>query len=244
MFNFRNGTSLAVQQDQYLQLYKSNGRLTSQQITEMERNLWVSTAAKMAPGNLVVRQWALIDLFKNTFSNKNQIYNIMNVLSYRESSDKRIWAEGYSYFNYTMAVVDEWIRKFGSNVLDVSQLVEKIKLGFIATAYPRGGVLYPAPFGDLRNEPLSQDLQIQRRIATITVSNITLNYNNGNIRYGIIGRPIGLNVHIPKDNYTVDVNNGVPSGFKFYEGYNKKYKNSWDEFKDTFSPKRLASVPG
>lgn len=244
MFNFKNGTALAVQQDQYLQLYKSGGKLTGQQISEMEQNLWVATAARMAPGNLVVRQWALVDLFKGAPSNKDRIYNIMDVLSYKHPMDKRLWAEGYSYFNYTMDVVEEWINKFGPDAHLTSRLVDKIKIGFIATAYLRGNILYPAPFGDLRNEPLKPDLQIQRGFTSITICNVAFNHYDGSLWYNITGKPLGLNTHIPVDNYTVSIRNGIPSGFKFYEGYNKKYKNAWEEFKDTFSPKRVASISG
>lgn len=245
MFNFRNGTALAVQQDQYIPLYKNGGSLSSKQISDMEQNVWVATAAKTAPNNLVLRQWALIDLFKGIPERKDNILKLFDLLSYKETGIYRIWAEGYSYYGYTMAAVQLWIEKF-KNQTDLSNVIninEKIKQGFIITSYRRNGILYPAPFGDLRDEPLSPELQIfNDKPSNITVSNVTINRGN-NITYNIIGRPIGLNVHIPKDNFNVTIINGIPSGFKFYQGYDKKYKNSWDEYCDTFNIKRVRSIP-
>jgi hypothetical protein len=247
MFNFRNGTALAAQQDQYLKIYLAGSRITSRQISDMEQNLWVATASKLAPGNLVVRQWCLIDLFKGNPTHEIQIYEIMNLLSYKSTfpptpqGNLRIFAEGYSYFCYTMDVLGPWLSKF-KKVL-IMTLVEKIKQGFLFTSYPRKGVWYPAPFGDLRNTPLHPDLQIDHPITPRTVSNVILNYFENKIWYNISGKPIGLNTHIPKDPFTIEIKEGIPERFKFYEGYDKKYKNSREEFKDIFDSKRVASIP-
>ena len=51
-----------------------------------------------------------------------------------------------------------------------------------------------------------------------------------------------MNTHIPKDNYTVKVVNGIPEGFIFYTGYNNKYKNKAEEIKDLMDPKRLKTI--
>jgi hypothetical protein len=240
MFNFRNGTALAIQQDQYLKIYLAGSSITSRQISDMEQNLWVATASKLAPGNLVIRQWCLIDLFKGYPTHEIQIYEMMDLLTYKQGGSLKIYAEGYSYFNYTMDILGVWLLKFPNLI---TTLVEKIKQGFLFTSYPRNGVWYPAPFGDLRDVPLSSDLQIEHPVTTKTVSNVILNYFDGKIWYNISGNPLGLNNHIPKNFSAVTIKNGIPSGFKFYEGYDKKYKNSWEEFKDTFDPKRVTSLP-
>jgi hypothetical protein len=240
MFNFRNGTALAVQQDQYLKIYLAGSCITSQQISDMEQNLWVATASKLAPGNLVIRQWCLIDLFKGNPTHEIQIFEMMDLLTYKQGGNLRIYAEGYSYFNYTMDILDTWLSKF--NKVLIMTLVEKIKQGFLLTSYPRNGVWYPAPFGDLRNIPLNPDLQIEHPVTSRTVSNVILNYFDGKIWYNISGKPIGLNNHIPKNSFTVTIKNGIPERFKFYEGYDKKYKNAWEEYKDTFDAKRINSL--
>ena len=248
MFNFKNGTALAVQQDQYLQLYTSGGKLSSLQIRDMEQNLWVATASKLAPGNLVIRQWALLDLFNGLPEHTRNIMKAMDILAFKGINDTyRLWAEGYSYFCYTMDILELWLSRFenGFDISIIKGMTEEIKQGFIKTSYLRNGVWYPAPFGDLRDSPLKSDLQIKHDIETKAVSNVTLNYisSENRVWYFIKGHPIGLNTHIPKNDSTITLVNGYPMNFKFYEGYNKKYKNSREEFKDTFDPKRLASIP-
>ena len=247
MFNFRNGTALASQQDQYVQIYRNGGKLSSGQISDMEQNVWVATAAKTAPGNLVIRQWALIDLFKGYAAHKDSLLAHIDLLSYKQIGDYRVWAEGYSYFKYSMDVIDLWISKFqGSyDLTTIKSIIAKIKQGFITTAYLRNGVWYPAPFGDLWNEPLADDLQINHDLKTVRVTNVIMNYLETEKRtwYSITGRPIGLNTHIPKDDSTVTIVNGSPSNFKFYQGYDKKYKSAWDEYLDTYNIKRIRSIP-
>lgn len=245
MINFKFGTNLAVQQDNYIQIYTNGGSLTQKQISDMEQNLWVSTASKLAPNNLVVRQWCLIDLFKGIPTNAARITNLMDVLTYRNPGEYRIHAEGYSYYNYIRNILDLWMSKFQDlvDLESIKQIINKTNQGFIMTSYYRQGCWYPAPFGDLRDEPLSNELQLRHPFSEkITVSNITLNNNGNRIWYDIVGKPIGLNTHIPVNNSTVDIVNEIPSPFKFYEGYDKKYKNAWEEYKDTYNIKRLRSI--
>lgn len=247
MFNFKNGTALAVQQDQYIQKYLAGGKLTAKEICDMEQNMWVATASKIAPCNLVIRQWALIDLFKESAKHKDAILKLMNILTYRQTGDYKLWVEGYSYFGYTMDVLKLWVEKFESfcDITDIKSTIDKINQGFIVTSYPRNGVLYPAPFGDLRDIPLKPDLQIPHEMKTLAISNVVFNYAalDDMVWYSIKGQPIGCNTHIPKNNSVVKIQKGTPVDFKFYEGYDKKYKNSWEEYKDTFDPKRILSIP-
>jgi hypothetical protein len=256
MFNFKNGTALAVQQDQYIQKYLAGEKLNSKEICDMEQNLWVAAASKLSPCNLVIRQWALIDLFKESAKHKENIRKMMDILTYKEKEgydiyekgeDYKIFAESYSYFGYTMDVLKLWIEKFESfcDITDIKGTIDKINQGFIVTSYPRNGIWYPAPFGDLRDIPLKPDLQISHEMNTLAISNIIFNYAalDDLVWYSIKGQPIGCNTHIPKNNSVIRIQNGIPVDFKFYEGYDKKYKNSWEEYKDTFDPKRLMSIP-
>lgn len=246
MFNFKNGTSLAIQQDAYLKRYLSGGKFSEKEIRDMEQNVWVATASKMAPNNLVIRQYALIDLIKGNPSHGDKIVNIANVLTYRSQEMYKLWAEGYSYYCYTRDIVDIWVSKFRATIYAVAiqVILNGVDAGFFETSYKKGGILYPAPFGDLRDEPLKNDLQKERDFKPITIGNVA--FKCGEERYtfcySISGAPIGLNTHIPKNNSTVNIADGIVSGFKFYEGYDKKYRNSFEEFKDTFDPKRVASV--
>lgn len=247
MFNFKSGTALAVQQDQYIPILTGGGALSAAQISEMEKDLWVIAAVQLAPSNLVIRQYCLIDLAKGTPYNRDLILRMMSILTYKNSGNYLAWGEGYSYFNYTMNALKPWISKFEATVVKspIVEIVDKVKKGFIATSYLRGKKWYPAPIGDTRDEPLSQELQVDHERVTMTISNVGFNYNpdTGVTWYNIAGRPIGFNVHLPKDNYMVVIDKGMPAGFKFYEGYDKKYKSVWAELRDTYSYQRLKSFP-
>jgi len=243
MLNFINGTALAVQQDQYLQKFYEGGTLSSKEISDMEQNMWVFSASKLAPCNLVIRQYALIDLFKDTLLHRNQILRLLNILTYNQEGYK-IYAEGYSYFGYTMDILKLWVEKFELKNTEIRKIIDEINQGFVATSYLRNGILYPAPFGDLRDIPLNADLQILHEIKTIKISNVILNYvdSEKNIWYSLKGAPLGCNTHVLKDDHFVRIVDGVPLNFKFYEGYDKKYKNKFEEYSDTFSFKRLLSI--
>ena len=199
------------------------------------------TASKMAPGNLVLRQWCLIDLFEGIPSYRGEIEDMVNVLSYK-AGELRLWAESYSYYNYTRDILDLWVDKFMAQSMAVKSLLMKIDQGFMATAYLRYGMWYPAPYGDLRNEPLRPNFQISHNPKDITIANVSMRTNSYYTVYTVKGHPIGLNTHIPKNDTTVSIIDGFPQGFKFYEGYDKKYKNSWEEMKDTLDLKRVGSL--
>lgn len=244
MFNFTFGTKLAIQQDQYIKMFKNDEIITKSQIQNLKDNLWVKIASKLAPNNLVIRQLCLIDIFTNAPKNTNKIFNLINILSYKKDGDYRIFAEGYSYFNYTMNILDIWITKF-ENDIDITKimyLIDLIKQGFIATSYVRNDLLYPAPFGDLRDIPLNSDLQIKHIHQNIRLSTVLVDYTSDSVNYKIEAKPIGFNTHIPKDDMIVTITNGCPESFKFYEGYDKKYKNCLEELIDTFHVKRLTSL--
>lgn len=236
--NFKNGTALAKQQDEYLKRYLNGGFFSKKEINEMENNLWVKTAYKLAPSNLVVRHYALIDLMIKSPQHVEQILNQMKTLTYNSKSELKLWAEGYSYYNYTNDVLDEWCKLFSRVAYEsgINNLKYQIDKGFIATAYKKKGVLYPALFGDLRNEPLCPYLQVDRTPKSITINNVEMHYEELTQTYIYIvkGKPIGFNTHIPKDNSISSVVFGEVTGFKFYEGYDKKYKNKLEELIDTF----------
>jgi hypothetical protein len=244
MLNFKCGTKLAVQQDTYMKMLLNGDKISKSQIQDLKDNLWVKIAAKLAPNNLVIRQYCLIDILEYVPKNKNKILKLLNTLSYNEKSDYKCWAEGYSYFNYVLDFLNVWMDWFhcGMSMSEFYDIINQIKQGFIATSYKRNDTLYPAPYGDLRDVPLSADLQIGHSNTNIRLSNLIVNYNNETVDYKIIARPLGFNTHIPKKDAIVKVINGLPQPFKFYEGYDKKYKNVVEEIIDTFAIKRILSL--
>jgi hypothetical protein len=244
-FSFGNGTIVAVTQDNLFQRYKEGQAIPAQEVSGLENILWINLAITFAPCNLVIRQWCLLDLLKNNLRNKDNVANMISRLSYQGGNLYRIYAEGYSYWQYTRMILDTWVVKFGgiTDMSGVKRLIEEIDQGFVRTAYLRGGIWYPAPFGDLRDVPLDKELQITHIINNMTVKNVSVSMlTGGTLKYVIKGGPIGLNTHIPKNDSTIMVVNGIPQGFKFYTGYDKKYKNKMDEMIDTFDMRRVFAI--
>jgi len=239
-FNFQNSTELAKHQAKLLNDYKTGIPVSNEEIKNLENNVWVTSAAVLAPGNLVIRQWCLIDLLKGKNRHEKEIVNLLICLSY----NRELWAEGYSYWGYTREILDEWLKKFGST--DVAAIEKGVDAGFVRTAYKRNGVWYPAPFGDLRDVPLSPELQTacDSLIDTATVGIVSLKKERNPliIFYRIEAQPIGMNFHIPKRNTTIRVFNGIPLNFVFYTGYGNKYKSKEEEAADLLDSVRVKTI--
>jgi hypothetical protein len=117
----------------------------------------------------------------------------------------------------------------------------------------KDGKLYPAPFGDIRHVPLEDEFQLglsiqsDRYLYPLFIDVISPD----TIEYHIIGSALGFNTHIPFTNQIVVVTSdtiyikrydGYSIPFKWYDGYDKKYKSLGAEFKDTFNWKRIISL--
>lgn len=242
--NFKNGTELAKQQDEYLKRYLNGYKFTKKEIQEMESNLWVKTASVLAPSNLVVRQYALLDLMLRRPKYVEQILKQLKTLTYNTKDNIKLWAEGYSYYRYTKDILDEWCKLFPttSSAFGINTLLNQIDKGFVETAYEKNGVLYPALFGDLRNEPLRDPYGVlypakQIDSKSVYIANVFMAYDKtvNSYMYIISGNPIGLNTHIPKNESVSFVIREDVIGFKFYEGYDKKYKNKMEEVGDSLN---------
>ena len=244
-FNFQYGTELALFQETVFALYKGGNPIPPTTITQLEHNAWVTLAAQIAPCNLVLRQWCLIDLIKNQAGHSDIISNMIDKISYKNPSKDsyRIWAEGYSYWQYVRIILDEWLSHFDN--AKIKAFVAKIDQGFIQTSYVADGMLYPVLLGDLRHVPLDPPLQTSRSqiiIANKIIGNVEMTVMGNNIRYEITGRPLGFNLHVPKNDYTITVSNGVVTGWTWYEGYDKKYPNTTAEMADMLDIKRIMSI--
>lgn len=246
-FNFSYGTALAIQQETVFAAYMSGTPISPATILNLERNAWVALAAHLAPCNLVLRQWCLIDLLRGRASNLNGITVLLDKISYKNSQDDtyRIFAEGYSYWQYVRLILDQWVSLF-FNAVDltyIKSVIKKIDLGFIQTSYSINNVLYPVLLGDLRQVPLDQPLQIVHQPAkSIAIGNVQMSVFGNNVVYKITGKPLGFNLHIPKNDYTITVSNGVVTDWTWYIGYDKKYPNTATEIADMLSLKRILSI--
>jgi len=252
MINFETGDSLAGFQQELFENKVLKGKpFEKSEIRRLKDNLWVKLASRLVPGNLVIRHYVLIDYSNNYYKYTDKILSLIKKLCWYTNSRKHLlWAEGYSYWLYTKPFLQYYAIKANcvhSNITLISPFeyfISEIDQGFADTAYYRKDILYPAPFGDLRDTPLEQHLQSQ----TPDINAEIVPLYKYNQKYTIHGSPIGFNTHIPKDSYRIDAASGIPIDpdksvpFKFYEGYSLKYKNKWQELLDTFSFKRMKSI--
>lgn len=240
--NLRHSTELVRFQTKTLADYNNGVIPAPEVLKKMKNNLWVAAAAKIAPSNIVIRQFCLLDILEGEGKRHNEIYNIIDILSGK--SDKRIWLEGYSYWVYTRDFLDVWIKKFDNE--RIKELITQIDEGFILTAYFRNGKYYPVPMGDVKDTPLAQELQNK--------CNLIDNVEHGNVRrkrisfneidYIIKSAPIGLNIHVPLTDHLVQVINGTPVNYKYYTSINDKYPDNAAYAADVLHPKRIKSIEG
>ena len=251
MWNFSfDTTAIAVLQENYEAIYKQGGTITPEQLYDLKKYVWVILAGYLSPSNLVLRHWCLIDLFSNYPDHADKILKMVDTLSYKEDDNgMRVWAEGGYYFWYTMVILQLWMDKYShlqmNSTVQIGRILDKVRKGIAETAYLRNGQWYVAPFGDVRDNPMSNDMGIdlqniqQQPNADIAV--ISRIGNLGPITYKLRARPIRMNLHIPKNDYTLSVTKGVPVGFTWYTGFDNKYPNKWAEICDMLSFKRLIS---
>jgi hypothetical protein len=126
------------------------------------------------------------------------------------------------------------------SLIGMKTIVREIDTNFCSTSYKRGLLWYPAPFGDLRDSPLDYALQQDAERDSICTEGCV--EKRSSTSYTIKGWPIGLNPHIPICTHDINIVNGIPEGFIFYTGYNKKYSSVIDEWADILSPRRVFSL--
>jgi len=247
-YNFEFGSSLAHFQDAKFQDYKEGKELSKEEKVRFKNNLWIKMSNKLAPSNLVIRHYCLIDLYNKRPRNKRKIQNLLNLLG------NGLYKEGYSYWLYVKPFLVEYNRRY--NLFDC--FIKDMDLNFQKTAYlGTDGKLYPVPFGDLRHIPLELGLQSSSSVSeNLEIYPVIVKIKSNYIEYFIQRCPLGFNTHIPDKTQVVRVNNDgseicvfnyIDSSekckpFEWYEGYDKKYKDKEEEFKDTFNKNRRLSL--
>ena len=231
------GTALAVLQDNLKEKYLNDQKPSADEWKKLTKNLWVKTAEVMAPGNLPLRNFCLEDIFRNEQLNETKIKKMFYKLAKNRLDNQLLWAEGYSYWLYTKEILSLYISHFKWNSL--SEEINSMERNFARTGYHRKGVLYPAPYGDLRDIPLEQHLQGTSPDAYTMLAHISKENSN----YTMDPIPMRMNTHTPKEASLVYISDGMPyvngGSFKFYEGYDKKYSNKWQEILDCLDPRRF-----
>lgn len=243
-YNFEYGSSLADFQDKKFQDYKAGKGWTAEEEARFKNNMWARMACELAPGNLPVRHYCLIDLFEGK-ANHTEIIGVQ-----LDSLGDEIWREGYSYWLYTKPFLEEYAEKFKQFGLFIIEMEKK----FQETAYiGPDGKLYPAPYGDLRHQALEMDLQTSEQVSeNEIVFPLVIKIFGDTIEYTVEPCALGFNTHVPKEKQVVRVydggtvsvvqEDGTYKPFQWYQGYDKKYKDKEAEFNDTFDPARINSL--
>ena len=243
-----NTTQLAHLQDQVIKDIQFESHtafgvenINPNDIKKLKRNLWVKMAEKFAPCNLVVRNLCILALVDKDYWHYKR--RIMNQIYKLKGAD--LWKEGYSYWLYTKPILQIYADFY--EYTSIKMFIEEIDKDFQTTSYRRSdGLLYPAPFGDVRDEPLeqclqSQDVNLYSRCKSGSGWMMRESIN-GIVYYNIKPFTVGLNGHCPAENITVKIGDGRPLlrtekcdwiAFPFYQGYDKKYKNKWDKIRST-----------
>lgn len=242
MINFDYGSKLANFQDKKFKEYCDNKKISKKDLATLKDNVWVKLAENLAPGNLVIRHLCLIDLFEDNNKNVDEIKAQLDIIG------ADIWREGYSYWLYTKPFLVAYSAKFGW----FNEYIKEMDKKFAKTAYiGKDSLVYPAPFGDIRHvflENSADTTLIEDNINLFPIEKKTISSNE--IIYQIKECPVGMNTHIPKENQTIVVKNGmvfiskneILVDFIWYDGYDKKYDNIYKKILDTFSLKRIFSL--
>lgn len=241
-YNFDYGSKLADFQEEKFKEYKDGTTIDEKDLERLEKNLWVKGANQFAIGNLTVKHLCLKDLVKGKDKNKRKIKKQLDTLG------TNLWREGYSYWLYTKPFLTEYRDKFGM----FNEYIKSIDLRFKQTAYKgKHGMLFPVPFGDISNISL-EDQDEEGMLSDIELFPVDKKkISNSIIEYHITKCPIGLNAHIPVENSVVRIidndnvclyENGECKEFPWYEGYDKKYKNLFEELKDVLRKERITSL--
>lgn len=251
MINFDSGSKLADFQEACYNKLLNKQTLSSKEIDQLKGNQWVNLAKTLAPSNLVIRHFCLLDIIENSTKHLREIIEQIKKLTYDENKEEKLlWAEGYSYWLYTKKFLKLY------NKFPILHIIDMIDLGFQKTSYIRGNILYPAPFGDLRDIPLEEHLQsyinyngvINYYRMKVVTPVLRIIDKDGTVQYFIKGIPVSLNAHIQKKDTLIEIKDGIPVNFKFYhdEGnrsaYQVKYPNKIKEFTDVLDPKRILSL--
>jgi hypothetical protein len=236
--NFMWDGALADFQDKLFDQYQNGLKISDQDLKDLKNNKAVSIAKFLAPCNLVVRHYCLIDLIEGKDNHKDEIEDQCELLSGFPCS--RLWQEGYSYYCYTKKFLTVYCQKFSNKFL--SSLIEVIDTNFRKTSYERNGVSYPVPLGDIWDSPLEESLQQPKQKAGVDPF----------VRichpiYRIRTKALWFNLHTETADKIYNVETGIPvdmktmKPFKFYTGYKNKYPTKWSELKAILNIKRLLS---
>jgi len=236
-------TKLKSFQEEITQKIKNKEEISAKELRRLKGDFWLYIASKIAPSHLVVTQWCLIDIIEKKDRYHFKIEKILDILAYENISTSPIWAEGYSYWCEVKKVLYLYLESVKNTY--IKALIIAIDTNFRVSGYFRNKVLYPAPFGDLKNLPLEGTHFIE--VDMVNIGPIDKAKDN----YFIASWPIGLNTCIPRDDYWIQIQKGYPGysyngdiwyDYPWYSIEEFKYMSKWKWFQDVFCFKRVWSM--
>ncbi len=233
--NFEHGLSLAKFQDSIFDKWKKEKKITEEEVQRLKCNTWIFFARFLAPSNLVIRHYCLIDIIDNDSKHQNVLIKLVHILG------EGLWLEGYSYWLYTKEILEIYGKKL--KIGYISKFVDDLDGRFKKAAYKcRDGKFYPPLFGDLRFISLEDHLQDDKEDKYVCIWPVSREIEKNTVIYQIKATPLRFNTHVPKKSSIHYVEDGiVKSKFKWYKGYDKKYKTKLGEWIDILDIRRIIS---
>lgn len=244
-----NTTELAKHQDQLFQNYKNlSNNQRKKESKYLQNHTYFKLAKFLAPSNLIIRNYILIDLLNQNHNNYKHVWRLFQKLTGNHSDG--LWIEGYTYWIYTKLFLYEYIQNNTNNTIQMK--IDHTEKAFQETAYydSQSNVWKPAPFGDLRKNQIMLNQEKTEENNKKNWSGIPLLKKTyfTTIYYTVLPYIIGFNTHVPDKQRKLFIREGTPlymenrKPFNFYKGYDKKYKSKIHEIKDTFTWKRFKSL--
>lgn len=246
--NFQHGTDLANYQDALFKEISNGATISTSVLKQLTTNKWISLSTYLAPSNLTVRQYCLIDIVCHHFFNINNILsNLSNLVYFSKNLKYLLWVEGYSYWLYTKPFLEMYLEKVklpDEIFQKLTSFMNDVDLGFSVTAYKKNDGIYPVTFGDLRYIKLVNQTDLIKD--EISIGPIL---KHGSMYY-INKQPVGFNLHTNNSEFIVDIHNDkayvINSDkeieYKFYESYEKKYPTFLSELNEMITCRRVLSI--
>jgi len=208
IMNFKWNGNLAEQQDRVFCALANGSFPSADDFCSIRGNWIVLIAAVLAPSNLTVRHYCLLDMIENVEDRFNKIRHQCYLLT-----RGGLWLEGYSYWQYTKPFLKKY-GMFDNFIMNQDQM-------FSETSWCKNGKFYPAPFGDVWDSPLEcQDFYPFKAAAPVEIPRLPVSH------YHIKSKAVRFNLHTETVNAFRD-----PTSFKYYTGYKNKYPTKWLEIR-------------
>jgi hypothetical protein len=224
--NFEWDGKLAERQDRVIEALYAMKTPDPVDAEKLRGNRLVPIASILAPCNLSVRHYCLLDILDGAPKRLTKVNRLIGLLT---NEFKGLWLEGHSYWGYTARILRYYAGTF--TLVNLQMNINKMALWFNQTGYiGADGKHYPAPFGDIW-----RDNSLESQVTTMGASIPPVYWNSIHAKMVFINcKAVRFNLHTSFVHKEYDVSTGIPvdffgGAFKFYKGYEEKYPYKWME---------------